>query len=119
MRGYPELNHPAIDEAVQAMTELGHQVFSPAQQDRDNGKDPADGEAYGNDPAYLRTALAADLAWILTEADLVVVLPGWGRSKGACAEVHTAVAVGIPVQALRGFLAGDDSGMITWEQLSR
>lgn len=122
MRGYPEHNHPAIDEAVGKLRALGHEVFSPAEHDRDNGKDPADGEVYGNDPAYMRQALATDLAWILSRADVVVVLPGWERSKGVQAEVHAALAVGMGVWELAGFLAGEflaGDGSVTWERLHK
>jgi hypothetical protein len=117
MRKIPQHNHPAIHAAVTALRAAGHEVFSPAEQDLDNGKDPADGEEYGNDPAYLRIAMAVDLGWITANADAVVVLPGWGASKGAQAEVHTALAVGIPVYRLAGFLAGDRESEVSWEQL--
>jgi hypothetical protein len=117
MRGYPEHNHPAIHDAVRQLRAAGHEVFSPAEQDLGNGKDPRDGEAYGNDPAYLRQALAVDLAWILGCADAVAVLPGWERSKGAQAEVHTALAAGIPVCCLAEFLDGEPEGLITWEHV--
>jgi hypothetical protein len=117
MRGYPLYNHPAIHAAVSRLRAAGHEAFSPAEVDLSHGKDPASGEAFGDDPEYMRKALAADLTWITTVSDVVVVLPGWQRSRGAQAEVHAAVAVGIPVQELEGFLSGNGAGSITWEQL--
>lgn len=118
MRGYPLANHPAIQDATARMRALGHEVFSPADQDLSRGNDPADrGTDFCHDPAYLRTALGEDLAWITGQADMVVVLPGWQRSKGAQAEVHAALAVGAPVQELAGFLDGSGEGAVTWATL--
>lgn len=117
MRGYPQGNHPVINAAVRQLREAGHEVFSPAEQDLRTGKDPADHDAFGNDPAYLRKALAEDLAWVTGQADAVVVLPGWERSKGAQAEVHAAIAVGVPVYGLYAFLAGALGSPVTWETL--
>lgn len=117
MRGYPQGNHAAIRAAVSYLRQLGHEVFSPADQDIQHGKDPADHDSYGNDPAFLRTVLGEDLAWITMEADAVVVLPGWERSKGAQAEVHAALAIGIPVYRLDDFRGGCPHGPVTWQEL--
>lgn len=117
MRGYPQGNHAAIHAAVSFLRQLGHEVFSPADQDLRRGKDPADHDDFGNDPAYLRSALGEDLAWIAAEADAVVVLPGWERSKGAQAEAHAAFAIGIPVYRLDDFRDGCPGAPVTWGQL--
>lgn len=113
MRGYPRANHLAIDAAVRRLRDQGHETHSPADRDRDRGFDPA--RAPG--PEYLRNALAVDCGLVLSDTDIVVVLPGWERSKGAQAEVHLAMAIGTPVQELEGFLAGNGTGVITWERL--
>lgn len=117
MRGYPQGNHAAINAAVRLLRAAGHEVLSPAEQDLHAGHDPADHAAFGNDPVYLRKALAEELAWVAGQAEAVAVLPGWERSKGAQAEVHAALAVGVPVYLLEAFLAGDGNGQVTWEDL--
>lgn len=110
MRGYPKFNHPAFDAAAAFLRGLGHEVFSPADEDRaDYGAgivddasagDLAEIEGKGFD---LRVALAKDLAWICANADALAVLDGWEQSMGARAEVAVAEALGIPVYAARTF----------------
>jgi len=102
MRGYPEFNFPAFADATAKLRAAGYEVFSPAEQDLNNGFDPTKGDYNAVTPAgfNLGEALAADLAYICKEAEVVVVLPGWEKSDGVNAEVATAKAVGIPVMTL-------------------
>lgn len=106
MRGLPDLNFPAFDAAAAKLREWGHEVFNPAERDRDvYGEDFAAGTS--GDPAEipkfdLREALFADLAWICLNADAVVTLPGWRQSAGASAEVAVAAALGITVTTVEG-----------------
>ena len=44
--------------------------------------------------------LVKELAWIINNADRVVLLPGWEKSPGATAERATALAMDIPVHEL-------------------
>ena len=102
MRGHAEFNHPAFHAAAALLREEGHMAFSPAEHDLTIGFDPtglsaeecADAGVHGFD---LRAALATDLDWICRQADAVATLPGWQASKGARAEVATAVALGLEV----------------------
>ncbi len=97
MRGLPEFGFPAFDEAAAALSAAGHQVVSPAQHDRDNGFDPTgmNGREDLTDHGFdLRDALTWDLAQV-TQAQAVMLLPGWRHSSGARAEIATAAAVGI------------------------
>jgi hypothetical protein len=105
MRGFFLFNFPAFDKAATALRELGHEVFSPADHDRENGFD----ESLGlEENSYtLRDALEADLCWIIREAEAVVCLDGWEKSRGAMAEVHTAFCIGIPVYELGNFPRGE------------
>jgi hypothetical protein len=84
MGGYPEFNFPAFNAAAAKLRAQGHEVFNPAE--RDN-------EKHGT----LREALGADLAWICAEANAIALLPGHERSKGATAELATAVALRLEV----------------------
>jgi hypothetical protein len=101
MRGIPEFNFPlflAVGEYLEQ--EWNFEVFNPAQHDIDRGFDFSgyDGTEDLSDTGFdLRQSLGDDLEFVAREADLVVVLDGWERSKGARAEVATALALGIPV----------------------
>ena len=111
MRGIPEFNFPAFDEAAVLLRSQGHEVFSPADADRErHGHDFAKGNHAGcNDHAAenhgfnLREALGIDLAWICAEADAIALLPGWENSKGARAEKATADALGLKIIDLVNF----------------
>jgi hypothetical protein len=84
MRGYDELNFPAFDTAASELRELGHDVFSPADNDRAKGYDIHGG------PDVMRNCIMDDLTYIAREADAVALLPGWEASKGVAAEVALA-----------------------------
>ena len=103
MRGIKDFNFPAFMEADIKLTAAGHKVFNPAARDI---------QKYGvgvcNSPTgdfkdikhlgfSLREALSADTKYICEEADAVVLLPGWEKSKGACAEKALAEALGLEV----------------------
>lgn len=105
MTHLPEFNFPAFDEATALLRERGHEVFSPAENDRK--KQGLDTTGMKGDPAELvgwyfdkRRALSDDLEFITTSADAVVVLPGWESSPGARAEVAAALALGLFVVPL-------------------
>jgi len=91
MRGYPRYNFDAFDNAAAVWRAEGHDVFSPAERDRAMGFDPSGPIPDG----FLRQALAADLAEVC-KADIVAVLPGWERSKGARLELGVALQLDPP-----------------------
>lgn len=101
MRGIKEFNFPHFLAVGRDLTEeWGFEVFNPAQHDIDRGFDFSgyDGTEDLSEIGFdLRQSLGDDLEFVAREADVVVVLHGWEKSKGARAEVSTALALGIPV----------------------
>lgn len=105
MRGIPEFNFPAFNAAAAKLRAEGWTVFNPAEKDNErHGTDISKGNATGDEALAtqqhgfnLREALALDLDFICREANAIVLLPGWEKSKGATAEHATAVALGLEV----------------------
>ena len=103
MRGIKEFNFPCFLRAERQLILAGHSVFNPAQRDINQY-----GMGICNSPTgdfkdiehlgfSLREALAADTKYICEEAEAIVLLPGWEKSKGACAEKALAEALGLEV----------------------
>ena len=105
MTGLPEYNFPAFDKAADILTARGHEVFNPAQNDRDHGFDAVGLEGHEAERLgfSLRRALKQDLSWICDNADALVLLEGWERSKGVRAEMALAEALGIQCMELASF----------------
>lgn len=83
MSGLPEHNYPAFMAGAADLRGFGHFVLNPA-------------ELNPPDVTY-RQALSVDLAWIIAHAELLVLLPGWEKSKGSRVEVDLALALEIPI----------------------
>lgn len=81
MSGLEDMGRAAFAAAHQRLEELGFAVLDPAMFPL--------GMTYA---AYMRMSLA-----LLSEADAIVMLPGWECSKGARAERAYARAVQMPV----------------------
>lgn len=118
MRGIPEFNYPAFHRAADWLRARGHSVFSPAEWDMQrHGVDISKGNDAGCERLAaekhgfnLREALCADLSFICTSADAIALLPGWRASKGATAELATAIALGHRVFEIVG--SGDGTHLI-------
>ena len=92
MRGYPEYNFPAFRERTHALRAMGHEVWSPAEQD-----ELLDGFNAATDKAdTMAHYMARDLPAVC-QSEAVAVLPGWEASKGAQLEVHVARTIGLPI----------------------
>lgn len=105
MTGIPYFNAPAFDEAAAALRAAGHEVFNPAEHDREVGIIGVEQE-YGLalPPDTLRKALRADLSYVLDHAEGIAYLPDSDRSKGATAEVALGIALGLPVDSAYAWL---------------
>jgi hypothetical protein len=89
MTGLPEFNYPEFHRRARQLRDLGVTVRSPAEIDYREDLHPR-----GTLPAgeYLRCGLR-----LMLTCETLILLPGWGASKGAQLEVHVAVACGMPV----------------------
>lgn len=111
MRGYPDFNFAAFDKAALELRAAGYNVFNPAERDRSaygpgfNKSPKGDLQDLASSGFSLRDALDADLAWICQHAEGVALLPGWGDSLGAQAEVRVAMALGIPYNWVSQWIA--------------
>ena len=104
MRGHPNFIFPAFDLAAERLRAQGHEVFSPADHDRESiGADSLINETGDEDQLAREThytindALAADTTYICRHAQAVALLPGWEKSTGAQAERALAVALGLTI----------------------
>jgi Domain of unknown function (DUF4406) len=101
MRGYPDFNFPAFNDAARRLRACGYEVFNPAETDENNGFDPSGLRGTNEELEHasfdLRAAILTDLTWIGQHAEGVVVLDGWEQSAGANLEVDLARFLSLPV----------------------
>ena len=107
MRGYKNFNFPAFDYAAGKLRGKGHDVFSPAERDREVYGDGLEQNEKGDEHVAasnhgfsLREALQADMDWICEFADTIALLPGWEKSTGANAEKALGDALGLTIMIL-------------------
>ena len=86
MTGYPGYNYAAFDAAEPVLEAEGYDVINLARNFGGRADHP------GGRAAYMRL----DVGHVL-DADLVFVLPGWEKSRGARLEILTAQELGLPV----------------------
>lgn len=92
MRGIPEWNFPAFEQAEKRWIDKGWQAFSPAAMDKALGYDP-------NEPCvkeHLQHVILADIAAIFA-ADAIALLSGWEKSMGVAVELSLAQFLSMPV----------------------
>lgn len=110
MRGIPQFNYPMFNTAARQFREVGWDVFNPAERDLEvHGVDISEGNILGSieqasaDHGFcLRRALGDDTAYICSDADAILMLPGWAKSKGAVAEHALADALGLTIYYYEG-----------------
>ena len=105
MRGKPFYNFPNFDAAKTWLELKGYSAVSPADLDRAEGFDekafPKDWD-WSNVPEdfEMKDAVLRDVDAIVN-CDGVVLLDGWNLSKGASAEAHVAIWLGLPVYVIK------------------
>lgn len=82
MRGIESFNFPAFKDAAAVLRAAGWAVLSPAEADEALGFDASKNSLDGFD---MKAALLRDVRMV-AEADAIVLLPGWRRSRGATLE---------------------------------
>lgn len=92
MSGIVDHNFLAFNETAKRLKKCGFTPINPAKGGIIEGWSWSD---------YLRRDLA-----MLMEADAIIMLPGWSKSKGARLERHNAVELGIEVLTLRDLEEG-------------
>jgi Domain of unknown function (DUF4406) len=106
-------NMPLFDYVAKKLRERGCEVFSPAEHIR---------EMHGDLETVLKLdkslrklarkeALKDEICWIIENAQLVLLLPGWERSPGATAERAAALAIGIEVREVGTILLPTDDNV--------
>lgn len=94
MSGLPDFNYPAFNAEARRLRGMGYQVENPAENPEQTGWD-----------AYMRVSVRQMLT-----CDAVVILPGWGRSRGATIERSLAIDLGMPVLEPREVWMCEPSG---------
>jgi len=98
MSGLPDFNRPLFNQAAQLLREAGYHVINPAEV-----------PSQGSWAEYMRVGLRA----VVTEANLVAVLPGFHQSRGAMLEVAVAEALGVACVPVSTLLHDTGHGLAT------
>ncbi|HDS1715425.1 DUF4406 domain-containing protein [Pseudomonas sp. SbB1] len=88
MTGLPDFNFPAFNAAADLMRSAGWHVENPAEHGHVHGAEWAD---------YLRYDISR-----LATCEMIMLLPGWSKSKGANLEVAIARQLGMPIKLADG-----------------
>ncbi len=104
MSNYKNHNFPAFFEADGKLREQGYEPINPAAYNVSDVESSLatwqEAHAYSIDyPEHWHAYIKADLRLVL-QADGVVLLPGWEKSRGACVEVVAAANIDIPIYRL-------------------
>jgi hypothetical protein len=83
MTGISDLNFPAFNAEAERLRSLGFDVVNPAEVNPDA-------------EASWHECMRKDIAALVT-CDMLALLPGWERSRGAHLEMHIAHRVGIEI----------------------
>lgn len=89
MRGYPLYNFSEFARGALALRKAGYFIESPAEYDLAKGLNPAEPlDSDTNAQVFdINAVLKEDFEIILERCQGIVLLPGWRKSSGTCAEV--------------------------------
>ncbi len=104
MTGIENYNAPVFYAAAVDLRSRGYRVINPVELDLEIGFDPMTDSPEDFD---LPSAVKRDVD-ALTGCDAIVMLPGHEKSKGATAERHVAVWLGLPVLAYPSLVPIDE-----------
>lgn len=101
MTGYKDWNFPAFFEAEEQLLKLGYEVINPAHNDGPTIELALESAGSPERPNHTWAYyMKRDLPHVL-EVDMLCVLPGWQKSKGASLEVAVSKAIGLPLMILK------------------
>ena len=105
MSGKDNYNFPAFDQATYKLRMAGYIVSNPADMDRASGYslEILNNMSKEEFKELIKQVFPRDIA-VVCVCDGVAFLPGAFDSKGACAEIACAKAVGIPCQSVEYWL---------------
>jgi hypothetical protein len=97
MRGKPEYNYPAFDEAARRIGKR-HEVINPARMDRDAGWTVESIAALSSHDMgkFIRDAMQRN-TWFLCHAEAIALLPGWENSVGTAVEIALGKMLGLAI----------------------
>jgi len=93
MRGIPDYNFPAFDDAAERLREAGYRPVNPADLDRAVGVDET---TIPLPSGFLRQAMERDLSAICN-CDAIALLPEWESSQGVAVELSLARLLGLRI----------------------
>jgi hypothetical protein len=101
MSGMADFNFPAFFEAERQLESLGYEVINPAHNDGATVQEALESAGTPDSPNKLWSYyMKRDLPHVM-DVDMLCVLPGWQKSKGATLEVTVARALGLPLMVLK------------------
>lgn len=109
MTGIPQFNYPEFRRIAKELREAGYKVISPVEEDTEEYQEQAmlskDGR-HGEDGKFAGLTwadiLAKDVKLVADKVDGVVVMNGWGKSRGARLEVFVANLTGRSINVYAG-----------------
>ena len=108
MRGLPQCNFPAFNDAAECLRRRGFHIISPAELDSAATRAEALACVGGEDlPTYGGETpgeiLARDVRIVADEVDGLIFLPGWEKSRGARLEAFVGLLYGKAFALYRGY----------------